>query len=195
MRSHKRVLLLAVATLAHASVSLSAQSSNREYLNPSDQSGPNEIYTTGRICGHPSDMTCLGSKRSFQPENLSFVLPVNLIWQRNYYSPRYYAVLLDSRKATPVDGPDDPCGGYFMESERLAVQRIFPANKAFASRVGCGYLTGISYTNFNYDYNFVALYAGTTLSEARELLARIRATRRFPNANIRQMRTVLGYGD
>lgn len=194
MHYFKRVLLLA-AVLAPAPTPSGAQSGSSGSLSSADQSGPNEIYTAGRLCGHPSDMSCRRGKWRFQPEDLSFELPIELIWQRNYYSPRYYAVLLDSRRAVPVNGPDDPCGGYFEESERLAIQRMFPANKAFASRVGCGYLTGISYTNFNYDYNFVALYAGTTMNEARTLLTRIRTTRRFLNANIRQMRTVLGYGD
>ena len=42
-------------------------------------------------------------------------------------------------------------------------------------------------------FAFLAAYAGQTAGEAQELLAKVRASGRFPGANVRQMQVVLAY--
>jgi hypothetical protein len=45
--------------------------------------------------------------------------------------------------------------------------------KVFASNFGCGHLT-VGYTNVNYNYNSVAVYAGKSAAESNSLLARVK---------------------
>jgi hypothetical protein len=154
--------------------------------------GSSEILTGARPCGDLR-LACV-NKRTFSSFELPFPLPLHLTWQRNYYSARFYAVLLDSRKAIPQPNVDSECGGYFTEAERVPIQKVFADRKVFASRAGCD-AVGIGYTNFDPAYNFIGVYAGQTLAEARAVLARIRKLRRFPKANIRLMRVAYSYGD
>lgn len=151
-----------------------------------------EIQTNGKVCGNPS-ASCSHSKWKFESNDLSFKLLPNLKWQTNYYSTHFYAVILQSRKAVHASHVDSECGGYFSESERRAAQNLFPNNKVFASRFGCGE-PGIGYTNVNYNYNFLAVYAGETEAQAKNFLETVKA-KGVSDANIRKMQVVLGYGD
>ncbi len=156
--------------------------------------GPNEIQTHGKVCGNPVRPCPAG--RIFSDADLSFVLPSKLVWQRNYYSATFYAVILKSKTAVEDEGPDtDNCKrGFFSESERRGVQSLFPTRKVFASEYGC-YLPKIVYTNTKAEYNFLAVYAGVTASGANAVLTQVKASGQFPRANIRKMRVVFSNGD
>jgi hypothetical protein len=155
-----------------------------------------EVHTGGKVCADPS-RSCVSANWKFKTWDLSFPLPRELKWQSNYYSADFYAVILTSKPAVPdPDGPagSAECSGNFSERERLQTQLLFPNHKVFASRFGCGHMT-VGCTNVNYNYNFLAVYAGETLSAANSFLAGVKATRKFQSANIRKMQVVIDYGD
>jgi hypothetical protein len=156
--------------------------------------GPNEIQTHLKVCPNPS-RPCL-REHIFSDNDLTFGLPANLVWQRNYYSESFYAIILKSRPAVIDEDPNsDNCKrGFFPESERRGVQALFPARKVFSSEFGC-HMALIAYTNVNFKYNFIAVYAGETQTEAASVLTQVKATGQFQEANIRKMQVVLGYGD
>jgi hypothetical protein len=154
-----------------------------------------EIQTKGKVCGNPS-APCSNSTWKFESHDLTFKLPRALKWHRNYYSPNFYAIILGSMQA--VEDPDGPagdaeCSGYFPESVRIEAQKQFPGNKVFISRFGCD-IAGIAYTNVNYDYNILAAYAGETETQAINFLKTVKG-KGYPDANVRKMQVVLGYGD
>ena len=45
------------------------------------------------------------------------------------------------------------------------------------------------YTNVNPKFRIMAVYGGTTLAEAKRVLAAVKATGKFPGAYLRRMRT------
>jgi hypothetical protein len=49
----------------------------------------------------------------------------------------------------------------------------------------------VGYTNTSPRAHFMAVYGGMTLAEANRMLARVRATGKFPGANIRRMRAMI----
>jgi hypothetical protein len=153
-----------------------------------------EIQTQGRVCANPSS-PCQ-SQYKFATNQLSFNLPMKLVWQNNYYSAPFYAIILKSIRAVVDGGPDTQrcLKGIVSETERQRVQAMFPTQKVIASTFGC-YLTPVWYTSTRTDYNFLAVYAGETQAEAVGFLAKVKATGQFPCANIRKMQVVLGYGD
>jgi hypothetical protein len=129
----------------------------------------------GQICGDPA-MHC-GTANEFQPYDLSFRIPRNaVIWE----SEMFYAIILQSVNAK------SNCETHVSETERLAAQSLFPRNKVFADR--CPEPGTLFYTGTNSDYRFMAVYAGKTRAEASRMLARVRATGKYPSANLRQMR-------
>lgn len=85
------------------------------------------------------------------------------------------------------------CSGYFSEDERVKIQKSFPLNKVFASRVGCE-MYDQTYTNSNSNENFVAVYGGTTLASANKVLRKAR-TSGFAKAQFRRMQAVYYNGD
>ena len=130
----------------------------------------------GSICGDPT-ASCKTSA-TFQPYDLPFRLPANaVIWDTDLF----YAVVLKS-----VSVPADNCDIFVPENERLAAQALFPNRKVFSSR--CAEPGGLSYTNTSPKAQFMAVYAGITLGEANRMLASVKATGKFPGANIRRMR-------
>jgi hypothetical protein len=78
------------------------------------------------------------------------------------------------------------------EPERLAAQARFPGRKVFATRFECddGVENNVTYTGVDARYGFLAVYAGATRAQADATLALVRATARFPGANLRMMRVV-----
>ncbi len=159
------------------------------------QAQSNGVQTNGKVCGNPS-APCLPSERKFQANDISFKLPRTLKWQTYYYSANFYAVILKSKRAVAdPDGQEGAteCSGYYSESERIKVQKQFPSNKVFTSRSGC-VGSGIDYTNYNYDYNFLAVYAGATKNEAKQILKTVKA-KGYSDANIRKTQVVFDYGD
>ena len=129
------------------------------------------------ICGNPS-VPCKTSA-TFQPNDLPFRVPKNAVI---YDTELFYAIILKS-----VGTSEDDCDVFVPESERLAVQALFPDHKVFSSR--CPDVETLFYTNVNSKHRIMAVYAGSTLVEARRLLESVKATGKFPGANIRQMRT------
>lgn len=164
-----------------------------------NSSHASESQSQGAICGHPT-APCQPPVQSFmqtiyEPYDITFDLPDTLTWQTTYLSEIFYALILKSKKSFPDDGPasNKPCAGFFSEGERKAVQKLFPGHKVFASRFGCSGHP-IFYTNTNADYNFIAVFGGATLNEAKSLLNTVKE-RGFSDANIRKMQVGLAYGD
>jgi hypothetical protein len=120
----------------------------------------------------------------FKSHQLSFHVPADGVARAEYRSVPFFAVILKSARRCSL-----------TEEERLAAQRLFPAAKVFATRFGCDEEPedNVTYTNVNADFAFIALYAGQTSREADALLARVKATGRFPDANIRRMQAVMVY--
>ena len=131
------------------------------------------------LCGNPT-LPCK-TTATFEPYALPFRLPESAVI---YDTELFYAIILKSVKA-----PNDNCDIFVPESERLLAQALFPANKVFSSR--CVEPGDISYTNTNPNQHFMAVYAGITLAEANRMLSAVKATGKFPGANIRRMRAVM----
>jgi len=133
--------------------------------------------TYGTICGNPK-VACR-TEVTFQPHDLPFRLSQNaVIWE----SELFYAVMLKSKPAK-----DDNCDVFIPETDRLAAQALFPDRKVFASR--CVEPGEMYYTNTKPNQRIMAVYAGKTLAEANRVLAAVKATGKFPGANVRRMRT------
>ena len=129
------------------------------------------------ICGDPT--AACKTSATFQPFDLPFRLPEKAVI---YDTDLFYAVVLKS-----VSAPNDNCDIFVPESDRLAAQVLFPDRKVFSSR--CAEPGGLSYTNTSPKAQFMAVYAGMTLADANRMLAAVKATGKFPGANIRRMRT------
>ena len=128
------------------------------------------------VCGNPN--AACKTTVTFQPHDLPVRLPANAVI---YDTELFYAIILKS-----VSAPNDECEIFVPESERLAAQVLFPNNKVFSSR--CVTPGDLSYTNTSDKAHFMAAYAGPTLADANRMLAEVKATGKFPGANIRRMR-------
>jgi hypothetical protein len=130
-----------------------------------------------RICHDPT-VACQ-TPTEFQPNDLRFELPPRaVIWE----TQEFYAVILKSVSARA----EDDCETFVPEDERLAAQKLFPRSKVFASR--CNEPASVYYTNTAPTQRFMALYAGRTRAEAEKTLAAVKATGKFPGANLRRLR-------
>jgi hypothetical protein len=117
----------------------------------------------------------------FQPHQLSFRVPSDgAIWE----TEQFYAVILKSVRDESKGGD---CNIFVPESERVAAQALFPRNKVFASR--CFEPGDLFYTGVAEAVQFMAVYAGRTRAEGQAMLAKVKATGRYPGANLRRMRT------
>lgn len=135
-----------------------------------DQAAP------GRVCPDPAH-PCAG----FRPHDLSFVLPAGGAARAEDRSAPFYAVVLRSAPRCALG-----------ERERRAAQALFPRNKVFATRFECDgdVENNVTYTGVDARHGFLAVYAGDTRAAADAALARVRATGRFPGANLRRMQVV-----
>jgi hypothetical protein len=131
------------------------------------------------ICGNPN-LTC-PTEFTFEPYDLRFRIPRNAVI---YDTDLFYAVILRS-----VASPTENCDNYIPEPDRMAAQVLFPNNKVFTSR--CAEPGQVSYSNTSSKAQFMAVYAGNTLAEANAMLAKVKATGKFPGANIRRMRAMV----
>jgi hypothetical protein len=138
------------------------------------------------ICGNPQ-VTCKTSV-TFQPYDLPFRVPANAVILD---TELFYVVILKS-----VPSNNDSCDVFISESERLAAQVLFPDRKVFSSRCidpeNLFYLDETVKTrikNISETHRIMALYAGTTLADAKRVLETVNATGKFPGANIRRIRT------
>jgi len=122
--------------------------------------------------------------RGFKPHELCFETPKDGVARVEYLSEPFYAVIL---KTT------EPC--MITEEERLQTQALFLRSKVFSNRFQCddNIEENIAYTNVDSKFGFLAVYAGTTLEEAKKRLAEVNATGRFTGANIRKMQAKLLY--
>jgi len=129
------------------------------------------------VCADPA-RPCKG----FRPHELSFPLPQDGVARAEVRSAPFYAVIL-------VSGPR--CR--ITEGERLDAQALFPESKVFSARFGCEENTdpdNVSYTNVDPQTGFLAVHAGADRKAGDAMLARVKATGRFPGANLRQMQSV-----
>jgi hypothetical protein len=129
-----------------------------------------------KVCGDPT-ARCPTSA-TFEANDLSFRIPKNAVmWE----TEDFYAVVLKSVRTKP-----DDCAQFVSETERLAAQSLFPQRKVFTSR--CVDAGSLYYTNTAPNQRLMGVYAGATRAEAARTLAAVKATGRFPGANIRRMR-------
>lgn len=130
----------------------------------------------GRVCPDPA-RPCPG----FKAHDLSFALPAAGAARAEDRSAPFYAVILRTVPRCAVG-----------ERERLAAQAQFPGRKVFATRFECDEdaENNVTYTGVDARYGFLAVYAGDSRAQADSALARVRATGRFPGANLRRMRVV-----
>jgi hypothetical protein len=137
------------------------------------------------ICGNPK-LACK-TTATFGDNDLPFQVPKNSVIVDTV---PFYAIILQS---TAVK--NDACDVFIPEADRLAAQALFPDHKVFSSR--CTDPENLFYADvssrntryFSETHRLLAVYAGTTLAEAKQMLARVQATGKYPGANIRRMRT------
>jgi len=130
------------------------------------------------VCGNPLVNCHLNPNSSFQPFDLPFRIPRRAVI---FDTELFYAVILKSLAV-----PDGDCDTFVPESERLQAQALFPDHKVFTDR--CSEPGNLYYTNVSGNHRFMAVYAGSTLAEAKRFLATVKATGKFPGANLRRMR-------
>ena len=156
------------------------------FLAVAAQSFSSSAQSLGAVCSSPS-APC-PTKYSFEPYHLPFEINQQLTFGRTYKSAPFYAVILESLPAQDEAGE---CK-HIEESARLEAQALFPERKVFASHFECAEEL-ILYTGVNQSFNFMAVYGGATKAQANKMLDRVRATNRFPSANIRKMQVVLEF--
>ncbi len=131
----------------------------------------------GSICGNPK-MACK-TVATFHDNDLPFRVPENSVI---FDTELFYAVIVKS-----VAAKEEDCDTFVPEADRLATQALFPERKVFASR--CVDIENLFYTNVDPKFRFMAVYAGTSLAEAKRTLDAVKATGKFPSAYLRRMRT------
>lgn len=131
------------------------------------------------VCGNPT-LPCK-SAATFEPNELPFRMPASAVI---YDTELFYAVILKS-----INTPNDNCDIFVPENERLAAQALFPDHKVFSSR--CVEPGHLSYSNTSPKAQFMAVYAGSALADANRMLTAVKATGKFPGANLRRMRAVM----
>jgi hypothetical protein len=129
------------------------------------------------VCGDPT-ATCRTTVE-FQPHQLPFLLASNAVI---YDTEEFYAVIL---KSVRDDSGGQNCEVFVPESERLEAQALFPHNKVFASR--CFDPGDLYYTGVAQNQQFMAVYAGRTRAEANAMLAKVKSTGKYGDANLRRM--------
>ena len=138
----------------------------------------------GTVCYQPN--AACGSSHSFSSHQLPFVINEKLVFGKTYRSQQFYAVILKSVKIAS----DADCSE-IAEAERVKTQSIWPTRKVFTSRYSCPEEL-VSYENTEPTVNFLAVYAGNSLSAARRVLSDAKA-KGHREAYIKRMRVVLDY--
>jgi hypothetical protein len=118
---------------------------------------------------------------------MPFVIKDKLVFGKTYKSIVFYAVILKSVKTSA----ESDCA-FVTEEERLAAQSDFPDRKVFASRHSCPEEL-VFYESVAESFNFMAIYAGTSATTAKRTLSLVKATGRYPQAYVKQLRVVLEY--
>lgn len=138
-----------------------------------------------QICGNPK-VSCKTSI-TFHDNDLSFQVGKDMVIVDTV---PFYAVILKSSAVK-----DDNCDVFIAESDRLAAQALFPDHKVFSSR--CTDPENLFYADvttrnpryFSETHRLMAVYAGKTLAEAKQMLEAVKASGKYPGANIRRLRT------
>lgn len=143
-------------------------------LSVSAQKRPVKI---GKICGNPK-VECR-TEAEFQEYEIGFEIPQGNVAIVD--SEPFYAVILKTVKLNA----DVSCENAISENERLEIQSLFAENKVFALK--CSGAGDVYYSNVANDVNFIAVYAGKTLTVANSFLKTVKATGRFKGANLRKM--------
>ena len=138
---------------------------------------PRKPRPRGSICGNPK-VACK-TVATFHDNDLPFRVPENSVI---FDTELFYAVIVKS-----VAAKEEDCDTFVPEADRLATQALFPERKVFASR--CVDIENLFYTNVDPKFRFMAVYAGTSLAEAKRTLEAVKATGKFPSAYLRRMRT------
>ncbi len=136
----------------------------------------------GKICGNPQ-IECRSGDAQFQSHEIGFEIPKNNVVI--YDSEPFYAVILKTVKLSADAG----CENAISETERLEIQELFANNKVFALK--CSGAGDIYYTNVANNVNFIAVYAGRSLTEANSFLKTIKNTGKYKSANLRKMQAVI----
>lgn len=138
------------------------------------------VVTHGEVCPEPKS-PCLDMDR-FHDNELSFRLKSKFNFDRGRdRSLPFYALILKSGELCKM--PD---------GERVAIQAQFPSRKVFLHRYFCNdFSDKATYTNVNRKAGFIAVYAGKTEAEAKQFLGEVKATGKFPDANLRRMQVEL----
>ncbi len=137
------------------------------------------------ICGNPK-IACK-TVATFGPNDLPFQVPRNAVIVDTV---PFYGVILQSMSVN-----NDSCEVFIPEGDRLAAQVLFPDHKVFSSRctdpenLFYADLSSHNVMNLSEKHRIMAVYAGTTLAEANRMLAAVKATGKFPGANVRRLRT------
>ena len=129
------------------------------------------------VCGNP--LVACKTSATFQPYDLPFRVPRDAVI---FDTELFYAIVLQSAGTSETD-----CDVFVPESGRLAAQALFPDHKVFTSR--CPDVESLFYTNVSPKHRFMTVYAGLPLAAAQRQLDAVKATRKFPGAFIRRMRT------
>ena len=137
------------------------------------------------VCSRPAAQC--QSSYSFASYQLPFTIKEKLVFGKSYKSQPFYAIVLKSVKAAA-----DPDCSFISEADRLEAQAIWPDRKVFASRNFCPEEL-VVYENVDPNVNFLAVYAGTTLNEARRVLNQVKANGRYPQAYIKRTQVILEY--
>jgi hypothetical protein len=140
------------------------------------QTGRSRRPQRGAVCSDPN--AACKTTATFEKYDLPFRIPANaVIWE----SEMFYAIILKS-----VRFKDEDCNTSFIpEAQRLETQALFPDHKVFASR--CGEPGTVFYSNTTPNTNFMAVYGGRTQVEAARMLSTVKASGKFPGANLRRM--------
>lgn len=138
------------------------------------------------VCPEPR-LPCHHPLKQFDDWELSFRLPAKIVSNKTYRSAPFYAIIL---KKLP-DGCGDLDVDPWVERERIKIQKEFPARKVFAEN-SCANLSAVGYEfagkrdgEHVFYTDYIAVYAGVTEDEARELLDSI--VEGYPEAEIKRM--------
>ena len=151
--------------------------SNLTSRDASAQGGKNIPKRPAAVCPDPT-ARCRTSV-PFAAHQLPFVVPRNAVI---FETEKFYAVVLKSGRDKTQD-----CTAFVPEAERLEAQKLFPRNKVFASR--CYDPEELYYEGIDPEVMFMAVYAGRTRAEAQAMLAKVKATGKFPGAYLKRTST------
>ena len=129
-----------------------------------------------KVCFEPA-RPCAG----FKANDLSFPLANDGRARAEQRSAPFFAVILKTAKGCTV-----------KRAEADEIQALFPDRKVFHSRFECDgdVENNVSYSNLDPRAGFIAVYAGEGRAAAGEMLARVKAMKRFPGANLRGMQVI-----